>query len=170
MKPYPCLWLLFTVFALAAPICASAAEECPSCMLPPSQDPVVGTSKRPDPAMEPVRVDTRPAEKYRLANLDYGMTIGIEQTPGGRIWCCWVAGGDDADAYFLLAWSDDRGETWSDTKAVIDPHDATLPEKRRTIVGNLWCDPDGRLWLFYDVAMTYYDGRGGTWGYGLPES
>lgn len=109
--------------------------------------------------MEPVRVDTRPAEKYRLANLDYGMTIGIEQTPGGRIWCCWVAGGDDADAYFLLAWSDDRGETWSDTKAVIDPHDATLPEKRRTIVGNLWCDPDGRLWLFYDVAMTYYDGR-----------
>ena len=25
-------------------------------------------------------------EKYRIDNLDYGMTIGIEQTPGGRIW------------------------------------------------------------------------------------
>ena len=127
------------------------------------RDPVVGTDKRPDPAMEPVRIDTRPAERYRTADLDYGMTIGIERTPGGRIWCCWVAGGDDADAYFLLAWSDDGGDTWTDTKAVLDPHDPTLPEKRRTIVGNLWTDPDGRLWLFYDVAMTYYDGRGGTW-------
>ena len=163
MKLHPCLWLLSTVFALTGPTCVSAVEKHPSRFLPPSRDPVIGTSERPDPAMEPVRVDTRPAEKYKLANLDYGMTIGIEQTPGGRIWCCWVAGGDDADAYFLLAWSDDGGETWSDTKAVVDPHDATLPEKRRTIVGNLWCDPDGQLWLFYDVAMTYYDGRGGTW-------
>lgn len=129
----------------------------------PSHDPVLGTEKRPDPAMEPVRLDTSPAKRYKLANLDYGMTIGIEQTPGGRIWCCWVGGGDNSKAFFLLAWSDDGGENWSDTKAVLDPHDGRLSENRRTIVGNLWCDPDGRLWLFYDVSMTYYDGRAVTW-------
>lgn len=126
-------------------------------------DVVAGTKHRPDPAMEPVKVNTRPASRYRQRNLDYGMTIGIERTRGGRIWVCWVAGGDDSDAYFLLAWSDDGGDTWTDTKAVLDPHDKRLREKRRTIVGNLWCDTDGKLWLFYDVGMTYYDGRGGTW-------
>lgn len=128
-----------------------------------SRDPMLGTDKRPDPAMESVRLDTSPAKQYRLANLDYGMTIGIEQTPGGRIWCCWVGGGDNSKAFFLLSWSDDGGETWSDTKAVLDPHDSRLPENRRTIVGNLWCDPEGRLWLFYDLSMTYYDGRAVTW-------
>lgn len=129
----------------------------------PSRDPVLGTDKRPDPAMESVRLVTSPTKQYRLANLDYGMTIGIEQTPGGRIWCCWVGGGDNSKAFFLLSWSDDGGETWSDTKAVLDPHDKRLSENRRTIVGNLWCDPEGRLWLFYDLSMTYYDGRATTW-------
>ena len=129
----------------------------------PSHDPVLGTDKRPDPAMESVRLVTSPMKQYRLANLDYGMTIGIEQTRGGRVWCCWVGGGDNSKAFFLLSWSDDGGETWSDTKAVLDPHDKRLSENRRTIVGNLWCDPDGRLWLFYDVSMTYYDGRAVTW-------
>ncbi len=127
------------------------------------RDPVIGTDYRPDPAMETIRVDTRPHKRYRTANLDYGMTVGIEQTRGGRIWRCWVGGGDNADAFFLLAWSDDGGRRWTDTKAVVDPHDASLPEKRRTIAGNIWCDPDGRLWLFYDVGITYFDGRGGTW-------
>ena len=135
----------------------------PSSASQPQRDPVLGTSKRPDPAMEVVRLDTSPAKRYRLENLNYGMTIGIEQTHGGRIWCCWVGGGDNSKAYFLLAWSDDNGLTWSNTKAVLDPHDKRLPENRRTIVGNLWCDPDGRLWLFYDLSMTYYDGRAGLW-------
>ena len=128
-----------------------------------TRDPVLGIDKRPDPAMEIVRVDTSPAKRYMLENLDYGMTIGIEQTHGGRIWCCRVSGGDNSKSYFLLTWSDDGGESWSNTKAVLDPHDDRLTENRRTIVGNLWCDPDGRLWLFYDLSMTYYDGRAVTW-------
>jgi predicted neuraminidase len=130
---------------------------------PPSFDPVIGTAKRPDPAKEIIRVNTKPDKKYKIANLDYGMQIGIEQTKGGRIWCCFSGGGDNSKSYFVLNWSDDGGETWTDTKAVIDPHDSKLPENRRTIQGNMWCDPDGRLWLFYDVAITYFDGRGGTW-------
>ena len=35
--------------------------------------------------------------------------------------------------------------------------------KRRTLVGNLWTDPAGRLWLFFDQSMGYFDGRGGVW-------
>lgn len=102
-------------------------------------------------------------EKYRIDNLDYGMTIGIEQTPGGRIWNCFVGGGDNEDAYFVLNWSDDGGCSWTDTRFVIDPHDDSLPFARRTIVGQLWTDPLGRLWLFYDQSVTYYYGSSTNW-------
>lgn len=114
-------------------------------------------------AMVPPTIDTNPGKEYNIENLDYGMTIGIERTPGGRIWACWVGGGDNADAFFVLAWSDNDGEDWTNTKVVIDPHDTSLPLKRRTIVGQLWTDPLGRLWLFFDQAMTYFDGRAGNW-------
>ncbi len=111
---------------------------------------------------EPV-INSSPDKKYLAKNLDYGMTIGIEKTPKGRIWACIVGGGDNADAFFILQWSDNKGKKWSKTKYVIDPHDNSLPLKRRTIVGQLWTDPSGRLWLFFDQAMTYYDGRSGNW-------
>jgi len=101
--------------------------------------------------------------KYSVKTLDYGMTIGIERTPKGRIWNCFVGGGDNADAFFLLNWSDDGGKKWTDVKFIIDPHSDGHPLKRRTIVGQLWTDPKGRLWLFMDQAMTYYDGRSGNW-------
>ena len=100
-------------------------------------------------AMEPPIIKKVTDKKYTRKILDYGMTIGIERTPKGRIWNCWVGGGDNADAFFLLAWSDNDGKKWSDTKFVIDPHNNTLPFKRRTIVGQLWTDPLGRLWLLW---------------------
>jgi len=56
---------------------------------------------------------------YDYDRLDYGMTIGIERTPGGTIWACWVAGGDDPKAFFALPTSDDQGETWSKPHAPI---------------------------------------------------
>ena len=30
-------------------------------------------------------------------------------------------------------------------------------------MGNLWTDPLGRLWLFFDQSLGYFDGRGGDW-------
>lgn len=101
--------------------------------------------------------------KYSVKTLDYGMTLGIEKTPCGRIWNCFIGGGDNADAYLLINWSDNGGKKWTDVKFVVDPHDNSLPFKRRTIVGQLWTDPDGRLWLFMDQAMTYFDGRSANW-------
>lgn len=127
---------------------------------------VNGEEKRPpqaDASLVTPKINVHPSAKYQVRNLDYGMTIGIERTPKGRIWCCWVGGGDDERAYFLLAYSDDDGWTWSRTKVVIDPHDSKLNQARRTIAGTLWTDPAGRLWLFFDQSMTYFDGRNGDW-------
>ncbi|MFT5124406.1 MAG: hypothetical protein ACI97B_003041 [Verrucomicrobiales bacterium] len=124
-----------------------------------------------DPAMEaiaeaalvPPVLNTQPLPAYGYDQLDYGMTIGIERTPGGRLWACWVAGGDSPKAFFVLATSDDDGATWSDPRLVIDAHDAKLPRPRSILVGNLWTDPLGRLWLIFDQSMDMFDGRAGVW-------
>jgi predicted neuraminidase len=120
-------------------------------------------NKNSDPALVPPKINTSPLPLYDYDKLDYGMTIGIERTPKGRIWACWVGGGDNDDAFFVLNSSDDDGKTWSKPRMVIDPHDPSLKEKRRTVVGCLWLDPSGKLWLFFDQSMTMFDGRDGNW-------
>lgn len=116
-----------------------------------------------DHALVPPLVNTFPLPEYDYDQLDYGMTIGIERTPGGRLWACWVAGGDSPDAFFVLASSDDDGETWSSPRVVIDAHQDGLGAKRSILVGNLWTDPRGRLWLIFDQSMDMFDGRAGVW-------
>ncbi len=116
-----------------------------------------------DHALVPPVPNTSPLPEYDYDRLDYGMTIGIDRTPGGRLWACWVAGGDSPDAFFVLATSDDDGETWSKPRLVLDSHDPDLPRKRSILVGNLWTDPLGRLWLIFDQSMDMFDGRAGVW-------
>jgi len=116
-----------------------------------------------DLALIPPRLNTNPLPKYNYDQLDYGMTIGIERTPKGRLWACWVAGGDSPEAFFVLATSDDDGETWSKPRLVVDAHCPNLPRERSVLVGNLWSDPLGRLWLFFDQSMDMFDGRAGVW-------
>ena len=116
-----------------------------------------------DLALVPPTMNTSPLPEYGYDRLDYGMTIGMERTPRGRLWACWVAGGDSPDAFFVLATSDDDGETWSAPRLVVDSHSKNLPRKRSILVGNLWTDPKGRLWLFFDQSMDMFDGRGGVW-------
>jgi len=116
-----------------------------------------------DLALIPPRLNTSPLPKYDYDQLDYGMTIGLERTPKGRLWACWVAGGDSPKAFFVLATSDDDGETWSKPRLVVDAHAPTLPRGRSILVGNLWTDPLGRLWLIFDQSMDMFDGRGGVW-------
>ena len=119
-----------------------------------------------DPGLEVPILNTSPLPEYDYDRLDFGMNIGIERTPKGRIWACWVGGGDSPEAFFVLATSDNDGRSWSKPRLVIDPHDARLNENRITRVGNLWLDPLGCLWLFFDQTMLRlngFDGRGGTW-------
>ena len=116
-----------------------------------------------DLALIPPTLNTNPLPKYDYDQLDYGMTIGIDRTPGGRLWACWVAGGDSPAAFFVLATSDDDGETWSKPRLVVDTHSKNLPRDRSILVGNLWTDPLGRLWLIFDQSMDMFDGRAGVW-------
>jgi len=116
-----------------------------------------------DLALEPAFINTDPGPEYSDERRDYAMVIGTDRTPKGRIWAAWVAGGDSDLGYFVLGSSDDNGETWSKPRVAIDPPDAPTGLRRRILVGNLWTDPTGRLWLFYDQSMGYYDGRAGVW-------
>jgi predicted neuraminidase len=116
-----------------------------------------------DLALIPPKLNANPLPEYDYDRLDYGMTIGIERTPQGRLWACWVAGGDSPKAFFVLATSDDDGESWSKPRLVIDAHSKDLPRDRSILVGNLWTDPLGRLWLIFDQSMDMFDGRAGVW-------
>ncbi|MCC9607357.1 glycoside hydrolase [Blastopirellula sp. JC732] len=116
-----------------------------------------------DLALIPPTLNTKPLPEYGLDKLDYGMTIGMSRTPGGRLWACWVAGGDSPKAFFVLASSDDDGETWSPPRLVVDSHSPNLPRDRSILVGNLWTDPLGRLWLIFDQSIDMFDGRAGVW-------
>jgi len=113
--------------------------------------------------LEPVPININPGPEYSAAQLDYAMVIGLDRTPKGRLWAAWVAGGDSDKGLFVAASSDDGGQTWSPTRLVIDPVDSPTGIRRRALVGNFWTDPTGKLWLFYDQSMGYFDGRAGAW-------
>jgi hypothetical protein len=159
----PALVLAQTPEATPAPKAKTTSTSDPSRSASPSPADIAALEKIADHALEPPVLNTSPLPDYDYGQLDYGMTIGIERTPGGRLWACWVAGGDSPKAFFVLASSDDDGETWSKPRLVVDTHSADLPRPRSTLVGNLWTDPLGRLWLIFDQSMEMFDGRGGVW-------
>ena len=81
------------------------------------------------------------------------MIIGMDRTPKGRIWGCWTGTGDKKDGYFLLATSDDDGETWSKPRLAVGARNSLSQKITGALVGNLWTDPKGRLWLFFDQQL-----------------
>lgn len=150
---------LFALLSLL--VTASAAEPNPDTSL--SKMSPAEVRRVADFALIPPVLNTSPLPQYDYDKLDYGMTIGIERTPKGRLWACWVAGGDSPKAFFVLATSDDDGATWSKPRLVVDAHSKELPTDRSVLVGNLWTDPLGRLWLIFDQSMGMFDGRAGVW-------
>lgn len=116
-----------------------------------------------DLALEPPVLNTNPGPEYQDNARTAGMIIGMDRTPKGRIWACWCGNGDNPNGWFSLATSDDDGATWSKPRLVIDATDPTNAPQRRALVGNLWTDPLGRMWLFFDQSLGGYDGRAGDW-------
>lgn len=91
------------------------------------------------------------------------MIIGMDRTPKGRIWGCWTGTGDKRDGYFLLATSDNGGAKWSKPRLAVGAK--TEPEQKLSgaLVGNLWTDPKGRLWLFFDQQIGNQQNKITNW-------
>jgi hypothetical protein len=97
------------------------------------------------------------AEKY----LPFAMAASMESTPKRRLWTCWAGGQDGPNAYLLASFSDDAGESWRDPVFVIDPQAHGL--RMGTRLGSFWCDPKGRLWLFFHQSCGMFDGSCTNW-------
>lgn len=135
----------------ANPASASAAE---------------GSSATPlavDARTEPPVIVTAPGAEFQDDARPGAMILGMDRTPGGRIWGCWTGTGDKADGYFILATSDDGGTSWSKPRLVVSPPDPSGRRQRGALVGNLWTDPLGRLWLFFDQTVVGIAGPRGNW-------
>lgn len=91
------------------------------------------------------------------------MIIGMDRTPKGRIWGCWTGTGDKKDGYFLLATSDDGGASWSKPRLAVGARLEAAQRISGALVGNLWTDPKGRLWLFFDQQLGDPQGRITNW-------
>jgi predicted neuraminidase len=91
------------------------------------------------------------------------MIVGMDRTPKGRIWACWTGTGDKKDGYFLLATSDDGGGTWSKPRLAVGARADAGQRLYGALVGNLWTDPLGRLWLFFDQQIGDPQGRITNW-------
>jgi len=74
----------------------------------------------------------------------------IERAPNGRLWCAFFTGGPrepDIDNYVLITTSDDDGQTWTQPRTAVEWSGAT-----RVFDPCLWHDPEGKFWLFFNVA------------------
>ena len=114
-------------------------------------------------SLEPPVIITSPGAEFQDEARPGAMIIGMDRTPKGRLWGCWTGTGDKPDTYFILATSDDGGATWSKPRLIVGAADPSGKPQRRALVGNLWTDPLGRVWLFFDQSLGYFDGRGGDW-------
>lgn len=98
-------------------------------------------------------VITNPGAEFQDEARGGGMIIGMDRTPKGRIWGCWTGTGDKKEGYFLLATSDDEGAKWSKPRLAVGARTDHTQKLSGALVGNLWTDPKGRLWLFFDQQL-----------------
>ena len=113
-----------------------------------------------DKIKTPAPIDFSPSEDTYRNYRYFAMNMSLEVTPQGRLWSCWIGGEDGPGAFLIATYSDDGGQTWEDIQFVIDPHDKSLPLMMNTHIGAFWCDPLGRLWLFYQQSFGMWDGSG----------
>ena len=73
---------------------------------------------------------------------------GIERTRSGRLVAVWFTGGPrepDPENTVVMSYSNDVGITWRPPFVVAEPNDAG-----RAFDPNVWLDPTGGLWLFFN--------------------
>jgi sialidase-1 len=103
-----------------------------------------------------------PMPAYGKRYLPFAMSSSTESTAKGRLWTCWAGGEDGPDAFVVTSYSDDQGRSWRDPVFVIDPQ-AQGHKEMGTRLGTFWCDPKGRLWLFFHQSLGMFDGSCSNW-------
>lgn len=117
-----------------------------------------------DLALIPPVIDTEPLPDFDYGRLNYSMTPAVTRTPKGRLWNIWFAGEDGPAAFLLANTSDDDGETWSKPRLVVNGQSPErFPVPRSIVMGHIWCDPLGKLHLFFSQSMMHFDGRASSW-------
>jgi predicted neuraminidase len=111
-----------------------------------------GAALRHDDGLSPVVIHN-PGAAFQDEARSGAMIIGMDRTPKGRIWGCWTGTGDKKDGYFLLATSDNGGANWSKPRLAVGARMDLTQKLSGALVGNLWTDPKGRLWLFFDQQL-----------------
>ena len=104
------------------------------------------------------------AEKYSEENRAWQGAPSIARTKGGRLFVAFMSGGiyePDPRNCGLLICSEDGGESWS---APLLSVESKPKEHVRCSDLNLWMDPDGVLWIFWNetpynegLAMPTYE-------------
>jgi len=92
-------------------------------------------------ALIPVPVVTTPREKHLREARQFQGIPGIEVTPRGRLWATWYSGGtgEGLHNFVLVITSADKGASWSDPVAIVDPPSTHV----RAYDPALWIDPRG---------------------------
>ena len=116
-----------------------------------------------DLSLIPPEINTSPSPEYSDKNLIDSHCAGIERTENGRLWCVFNVSEDGPSKFFVLVYSDDDGETWSDTKIVINNHSQYIPVSRAVECSCIWKDPLNRFWIFFNQMLNGCDGRFGVW-------
>lgn len=153
-----CIPVLIAIILFNAATGMLNAEQSTTSVRPPALTPELR-----DHTLRPPEINIDPGPEYSDSQRGYGMILGMERTCKDRLWISWIAGGDSEVAYALIAYSDDDGKSWNHPSVVINPKDMPGLPPWRVLVGNLWTDPLGRLWFFFDYSMGHFDGRAGTW-------
>lgn len=118
-----------------------------------------------DASLDAVDIQTSDLSKYKSSLRQWQGVPGVCWGGGDRMFATWYSGGktEGIENYVIVVKSDDAGATWSAPIAIIDP-----PGNVRESDPTLWCDNDGRVWLFWSQGwatgdgMTW-DGRSGVW-------
>ena len=85
----------------------------------------------------------------------------IEASPKGRVFVNFYSGQEPevGGNIMVLCTSDDKGKTFKSLATVVEHPDPEI----RIYDPNLWLDPLKRLWLTWNQARGFNDGRSGVW-------
>lgn len=118
--------------------------------------------KPSDTALTPPKILFRPdAPRFLDENRLWQGIPSVEITEGGTLYAIFYSGGktEQRGNFAVLIKSADGGRTWNGPELAVEH----LNPEMRVFDPNIWCDPLGRLWLFWAQSLGFYDGRAGVW-------